>query len=124
MNHEKNTLLKGLVGLAIILTLVLAACDNGTTGGGGGGTTTNPFKGSWKQDGTEIIFVIKDTTWQWYTNGHFFKGTYTYSGNDATFTVTHSKVNEGDEWTATSEEHLGSVSDSTLTIEGTTFTKQ
>ena len=76
-----------LIGLFVILTLVfvLAGCDLG-------GSPSNPFEGTWTgydNDYDVVRAVLDQSTWtfSWpsYPQWGVSTGTYTYSGNTATF---------------------------------------
>ena len=100
----KKTIVFGL--LAFMLVFVLIGCDNDTTNESGK-DIVNPFKGTWESDtvvplpcGNGIItFVIGDTTWGYTSTVNFAeKGTYIFTVNNGTMTVTHQSSNNGSTW--------------------------
>jgi len=99
--------------------------------------TPPPFKGSWSGTiaegplaGQALTIVFDDTTWQYIlANNKGQKGTYIYSGYDATMTITHVTENGGGTWsnvlTGLPETTFSStVSGNTMVMNGTTVTKQ
>lgn len=85
----------GVIALAAVIGFSFSACDTG--GGGGGGNTggtggsgggSNPFVGTWTGNfgGERVSVVITNTNWTATVPSEgTLNGTYTYSGNTATF---------------------------------------
>ena len=76
----KNTIkMLGLIALVTVVGFSFAACDD---------DDGNPFVGTWTGEGNWITLVIaSNSTWTATIEGDStYTGTYTYSGNSATFT--------------------------------------
>jgi hypothetical protein len=115
----------GMAGVAAMLLsfMALAGCKTDADDGGGGGGSDNPFAGTWRgtaDDGQRLTLNITDTTWEYDSNRYnvirySMKGTYTYSGNAGTMTVTHLKTD--DEWESMAEYNMpATIVGNTLTV--------
>jgi hypothetical protein len=85
-----------LISLMLVCGFVMVGCDNGTTNDE---TKGNPFVGTWEQNSGKAPakFVITNTTWVFYYDNEYTKGTYTYEGKIATFVTTEEWDDEN--WT-------------------------
>ena len=76
----------GIIAFVAVIGFGMVACDNGDDNGGSGGGGNSPFIGTWT--GTGITLVCTETTWVFTdVETGTFSGTYTYSGNVASFFV-------------------------------------
>jgi predicted small secreted protein len=87
----------GVIALMAVIGFSMAACNDDSGGGGGGnsgggGGGGNPFVGTWNgyDTGNDAIRLVITSssftvTWPNYFNPATYSGTYTYSGNTATF---------------------------------------
>jgi len=79
----------GMFSILLILGLVMTSCSlDDPKGGSGSGSDSNPFEGTiWKGtiDGESATLVITSSSWSIIHDGHTSEGSYTYSGNTATF---------------------------------------
>jgi hypothetical protein len=87
----KNTIkLFGIIAFVAIIGFSFVACDNG----GGGGT--DPINGTWVSTNNQFKIVAANGSFKEYDvsdNKEIMRGTYTYSGSNATATIT--EVNTG-----------------------------
>ena len=104
----------GMLVLVLVFGMTVIGCDNGTTGGGT--TPTNNFTGTNWGSGSETLSFSSATAWSatLATDPAItISGTYTFSGNVATLTITSGGTGSG---TATIS---GNTIIITITIDGT-----
>ena len=112
--------LVGILAMVLVFGILVVGCDNGTTSGNGGTTQTNNFTGTNWGSGSETLSFSSATAWSatLVTNPVItVSGTYTFSGNVATLTITTGGTGSG---TATISGNSISL---TITIDGTQFTR-
>ena len=129
--------MKRFLVITLVFGLAFFSCDSGNgNSNNNGGNGQNPFKGSWKSEtvplpnGNGIItLVVNDTTWEYSSTVNYGqKGTYTFTGNNATMTITHQTF-DGVTWSndltgLPFTNFTGSLSGNTMVANEVTLTKQ
>jgi hypothetical protein len=113
---NKKLLLAGTAGLMLVFGVMVAGCDNGTTDG-----ESNPFVGTWEQQTPKATYryIVTNADWVFQIdNENDSRGTYTYTGNTASFVTT-------DEWEdGRWESELSEPEIFTLSEDGKTLTPE
>jgi hypothetical protein len=124
---KKNGLFLAMLGIVLAFGLLVTGCDNGNNNGsnGGGG---NPFIGTWigtDSSNNTITIVFAESTFTETQEGSvsgICNGTYTYSGNIATLTMT--AVNGGlTGYVSVGYKTNATINGNSITINDATLTK-
>ena len=81
----KNFLkLLGIIAFVAVIGFSMVGCENDDDGGGGG---SNPFIGTWKSSNGYVMVFAASTFTITSASGSVESGSYTWSGNSASMTV-------------------------------------
>ncbi|MDR0623892.1 MAG: hypothetical protein LBG10_05625 [Treponema sp.] len=138
----KKMYMAGMLALVLTFGLILAGCDLGGGGGGGSYDPNDPFAGTWESSTFRIVATSGSPGEfkQYMNNKEGVRGTYTYSGNTVTATITevNTEMFGGtDGWVSWDDlpsnykqQYIGSqiqtftISGNSFISHGETFTKQ